>query len=120
MIIVLRDFSSTWGKKEKWYGTEYTCRLVPTELIQELKIPATSGQRDRTAKLYLPHKNRFVPTTLEVEKKNVEAPALSPRNVRNDPLVRTWFKKDDPFWVPKAALIISCRSLWPLPPPLVG
>ncbi len=30
--------------------------------------------------------------------------------VRNDPLARTWFKKDDTFWVPKANLIVSCKS----------
>lgn len=48
-------------------------------------------------------------TKLEVEKKEVKEPAL-PRIVRNDSLVRTWFKRDDTFWVPKATLAISCRS----------
>jgi insulysin len=110
MTIVSRDVPGTWEKKEKWYGTEYTCQPIPAELMDEIKKAAASGPDARTAKLHLPHKNEFVPTKLEVEKKEVQEPALAPRIIRNDPLVRTWFKKDDTFWVPKATLIISCRS----------
>ncbi|KAL2188482.1 LuxS/MPP-like metallohydrolase [Thermothelomyces heterothallicus CBS 203.75] len=110
MTIVSRDFPGKWDKKEKWYGTEYSCQPIPDDLMEEIKKAAASGPQTRTAKLHLPHKNEFVPTKLEVEKKDVKEPALAPRIVRNDPLVRTWFKKDDTFWVPKATLIISCRS----------
>ncbi|KAK4123327.1 ubiquitin carboxyl-terminal hydrolase-like protein [Parathielavia appendiculata] len=110
LTIVSRDFPGKWEKKEKWYGTEYTCQPIPADLMEDIKKAAASGPESRTAKLHLPHKNEFVPTKLEVEKKDVKEPALAPRIIRNDPLVRTWFKKDDTFWVPKATLIISCRS----------
>ncbi|KAK4156700.1 ubiquitin carboxyl-terminal hydrolase [Chaetomidium leptoderma] len=110
MTIVSRDFPGTWENKEKWYGTEYTCQPIPTKLMDDIKKAVASEPKSRTAKLHLPHKNEFVPTKLEVEKKDVKEPSLAPRIVRNDPLVRTWFKKDDTFWVPKATLIISCRS----------
>ena len=110
MSIVSRDFPGTWEHKEKWYGTEYTCQSIPAELMDEIKKAAVTAPKDRTAKLHLPHKNEFVPTKLEVEKKDVKEPAPAPRIIRNDSHVRTWFKKDDTFWVPKATLIISCRS----------
>ncbi|KAH6624653.1 Metalloenzyme, LuxS/M16 peptidase-like protein [Chaetomium sp. MPI-SDFR-AT-0129] len=110
MTIASRDFPGTWEKKEKWYGTEYTSQPIPADFQEEIKKAASSGPKDRTAKLHLPHVNEFVPTKLEVEKKEVKEPALAPRIVRNDSHVRTWFKKDDTFWVPKATLTISCRS----------
>ncbi|KAK3902491.1 Metalloenzyme, LuxS/M16 peptidase-like protein [Staphylotrichum tortipilum] len=110
MTIVSRDFPGTWENKEKWYGTEYTLQPIPADLMDGVNKAAASGPDTRTAKLHLPHKNEFVPTKLEVEKKEVKEPALAPRIVRKDALVRTWFKKDDTFWVPKATLIISCRS----------
>ncbi|KAL2024660.1 hypothetical protein VTK56DRAFT_6861 [Thermocarpiscus australiensis] len=110
MTIVSRDFPGSWDQKEKWYGTEYTCQAIPDEFMAAIKKAAASGPGDRTAKLHLPHKNQFVPTKLDVEKKEVKEAALAPRIIRNDPVVRTWFKKDDTFWVPKATLIVSCRS----------
>ena len=110
MTVISRDFPGTWENKEKWYGTEYTSQPIPADLMDGVKAAATSRPENRTAKLHLPHKNEFVPTKLEVEKKEVKEPALAPRIVRKDQLVRTWFKKDDTFWVPKATLVISCRS----------
>lgn len=110
MTIVSCHFPGSWENKEKWYGTEYTCQPIPPDFMDEIKKAAASCPESRTAKLHLPHKNQFVPTKLEVEKKEVKEPALSPRIVRNNSLARTWFKEDDTFWVPKATLAISCRS----------
>ncbi|EGY14598.1 insulin-degrading enzyme [Verticillium dahliae VdLs.17] len=95
---------------EKWYGTEYRYEDIPADFLAEIEKAAASGAKDRLPELHLPHKNNFIPTNLEVEKKEVKEPALAPRIVRNDHLARTWFKKDDTFWVPKANLVISCRN----------
>ncbi|KXX73626.1 Insulin-degrading enzyme [Madurella mycetomatis] len=110
MTIVSRNFPGAWEQREKWYGTEYTRQAIPAEFMDEITRAAASASGDRIAKLHLPHKNQFVPTKLEVEKKDVKEPALAPRIIRNDPLVRTWYKKDDTFWVPKATVIVSCRT----------
>ncbi|KAF6824712.1 zinc protease [Colletotrichum musicola] len=110
MTFVSQKFPGNWNTKEKWYGTEYSQEKIPDDLMAEIKRPATSSASDRLPELHLPHKNNFIPTRLEVEKKEVKEPALSPRVVRNDSLSRTWFKKDDTFWVPKANLVISCRN----------
>jgi len=109
--IVSREVPGKWDKKEKWYGTEYTSEPIPSEFLAEIKQAAAARVAgDRIPKLHLPHKNQFIPTKLEVEKKEVKEPAPAPRILRNDQLVRTWYKKDDAFWVPKANLIVSCKS----------
>ncbi|KAK3340911.1 Metalloenzyme, LuxS/M16 peptidase-like protein [Neurospora tetraspora] len=110
MSIVSREVPGKWEHKEKWYGTEYSLSKIPSELMEEIKKAATISDQERVPELHLPHKNQFIPTKLEVERKEVKEPALAPRIVRNDDLVRTWYKKDDTFWVPKANLIVSMKS----------
>lgn len=110
LTIVSRDVPGKWKNKEKWYGTEYTREPIPSGFLEEIKKAASSAAKDRIPNLHLPHKNQFIPTKLEVEKKEVKETALAPRIIRNDQFVRTWYKKDDTFWVPKANFIVSCKS----------
>ncbi|KMQ45885.1 hypothetical protein HL42_3385 [Trichophyton rubrum] len=107
--IVSQHFPGGWDKKEKWYGTEYKVEKVPEDLLSEIRrsLETSIG---RTPELHMPHKNEFVPTRLDVEKKEVDEPAKRPSLIRRDDQVRTWFKKDDTFWVPKAALEITLRT----------
>ena len=110
MFIVSRKFPGTWNKKEKWYGTEYRYEDIPAELMSELKSTMQMPASKRLAELHLPHKNSFIPNKLEVEKREVPQPALSPRVLRNDEAARTWWKKDDTFWVPKANVTVSLKN----------
>ncbi|KAG6014527.1 hypothetical protein E4U43_006434 [Claviceps pusilla] len=110
MTIVSRNFPGNWDKKEKWYGTEYRYEKIPEELMVELRAAMQMSKAERLADLHLPHKNNFIPSKLEVEKKEVAQPALAPRVVRNDHLARTWWKKDDTFWVPKASVVVSLKT----------
>ncbi len=110
LTVVSRDVPGKWDKKEKWYGTEYTTKPIAGDLMEEINRAVTGSSKERIPQLHLPHRNQFIPTKLEVEKKEVKEPALAPRIVRNDQLARTWYKKDDTFWVPKANLIVSCKS----------
>nr|XP_036584366.1 zinc protease [Colletotrichum truncatum]KAF6793884.1 zinc protease [Colletotrichum truncatum] len=110
MTIISQKFPGNWNQKEKWYGTEYCLEKIPDDFMTEIREAAASPASARPTDLHLPHKNNFIPTRLGVEKKEVKEPALSPHVVRNDSLARTWFKKDDTFWVPKANLKISCRN----------
>jgi len=110
ITIVSRDVPGKWDKKEKWYGTEYTYEPIPADFMEEVRRAAVCLASERIPKLHLPHKNQFIPTKLEVEKKEVKEPSIAPRIIRNDPYVRTWYKKDDTFWVPKANFIVSCKS----------
>ncbi|KAL5322523.1 hypothetical protein ACEPPN_010496 [Leptodophora sp. 'Broadleaf-Isolate-01'] len=113
MSVVSQNFPGSWKEKERWYGTEYTYEKIPADFLAEIKVAATSTPKNRFAELHLPHENQFIPTKLEVEKKEIKEPAISPKLIRNDDLVRTWYKKDDQFWVPKANLFVNCRNTLP-------
>jgi insulysin len=110
MSVVSQEFPGGWDQKEHWYGTEYKYEKIPADFLEDIKRAANSHVGDRLPELHLPHKNEFIPTNLEVEKKEVKAPSKAPKLTRNDDLVRTWFKKDDTFWVPKANLFVSCKT----------
>lgn len=110
MSIVSQTFPGEWPEKEKWYGTEYKNEKIPADLLAEIKHAGTATGKDRLAELHLPHHNEFIPTKLEVEKKDIKEPVVTPKLIRNDDLVRTWYKKDDTFWVPKANLFVNCRN----------
>ena len=110
MTIVSRDFPGDWDQKEKWYGTEYKSEPIPDSLRDAAERAGQTTAKDRLADLHLPHKNEFIPTKLSVEKKEVEEPAKAPKLIRNDEGVRTWWKKDDQFWVPKANIYVTLRT----------
>lgn len=110
MVIVSRVFPGNWDQKEKWYGTEYRSESIPSDLMAEFQKAAAVSPEQRLSSLHLPHKNNFIPNQLEVEKKEVAEPAVAPRLLRNDSRARTWWKKDDIFWVPKANVVVSLRT----------
>ncbi|KAF2269404.1 LuxS/MPP-like metallohydrolase [Lojkania enalia] len=109
--IVSQDFPGGWDRKEKWYGTEYKTEKIPEDFLAEIRQAFES--KERPAGLHFPHKNEFIPNRLEVEKKEVDEPLKAPKLIRNDENVRTWYKKDDQFWTPKASLFVNFRT--PLP-----
>ncbi|KAH8762143.1 hypothetical protein F5883DRAFT_524145 [Diaporthe sp. PMI_573] len=102
-------------EKEKWYGTEYTCEKISCEFLDEIEKAATSSSADHISKLHLPHKNQLIPAKLEVDKKEVKEPAVAPIIVKNDGLARTWYKKDDRFWIGKKDLIVEALEEEPRP-----
>ncbi|TFB05329.1 Putative zinc protease [Trichoderma ghanense] len=106
LCVVSQTFPGTWEKREKWYGTEYTYERIPKDQMEDWKRAMEAPSQSRLSELHLPHKNAFIPNRLEVEKKEVSEPALAPRILRNDEAARTWWKKDDTFWVPKANVIV--------------
>jgi insulysin len=110
MSVVSQEFPGDWDQKEHWYGTEYKYEKIPADFLEEIKRAAASDSGERLAELHLPRKNQFIPTKLEVEKKDVKEATRAPKLIRNDDLIRAWFKKDDQFWVPKANVYICCKN----------
>ncbi|KAK4701450.1 insulysin, partial [Phenoliferia sp. Uapishka_3] len=90
--------------KEQWYGTEYT--IVPTsETVLKGKSPAAYPE------LALPKPNSFIPANLDIKNKvEVDEPAKRPLSIRNTPISRVWYKKDDRWWVPRAGAFFLLRS----------
>lgn len=110
ILLTGKEASADWPLKEKWYGTEYKVEDMPTDFRKELGATVSAPASSRPSELYLPGKNEFVPQRLDVEKKEVDRPATTPKLIRNDENVRVWHKKDDQFWVPKANVFICLRS----------
>ncbi|PFH54234.1 hypothetical protein AMATHDRAFT_53111 [Amanita thiersii Skay4041] len=96
---------ATW-LKEPWYGTEYRVERFDENFLQLANSP-----NDIEA-LFLPGPNEFMPSNLDVEKKDVPEIAKRPHLIRETALSQLWHKKDDRFWIPKANVIIDmCSSL---------
>ncbi|KAF2673613.1 LuxS/MPP-like metallohydrolase [Microthyrium microscopicum] len=110
ITVVSQNYPGTWDKKEAWYGTEYSYQPWPKDFKKMIIDAAGARSADRPSQLHLPHKNEFIPTRLDVEKKEVLTPAIAPKLIRNDQYVRIWYKKDDQFWVPKANVKITLRT----------
>ncbi|KAI0526167.1 Metalloenzyme, LuxS/M16 peptidase-like protein [Xylaria bambusicola] len=99
-----------WNERENWYGTEYILEKIPEGLLAELLKVVNIPVGGQIPSLHLPTKNRFLPSNPEVTRKEFGRPVLAPRLIRNNQVGRTWWKKDDTFWVPKATTIISIRN----------
>ncbi|KAF5373799.1 hypothetical protein D9758_000838 [Tetrapyrgos nigripes] len=102
------DAKAVW-QKEPWYGTQYRVERFGDELLAKASI--ASGKND-IPELFLPGPNKFIPTNLEVDKREVAEPSERPYLIRRTPLSTLWHKKDDQFWVPKAQIYIDMRSLY--------
>ncbi|KAJ7580245.1 Metalloenzyme, LuxS/M16 peptidase-like protein [Mycena floridula] len=91
-------------ESEPWYGTQYFVERFDDKFVQEANVP------NDIPEFVLPKPNEFIPTNLDVEKKEVLEPLEEPIVVRETPLSTLWHKKDDRFWVPKARVSIDMRS----------
>ena len=110
LTIVSQKYPGDWPLKERWYGTEYKVERISPEFAAAVKAAEDVTSKTRIPELHLPHRNEFIPSKLTVEKKEVAEPMKAPKLIRNDELARTWWKKDDKFWVPRANVFITLRN----------
>ncbi|CAF9915700.1 MAG: Insulinase (Peptidase M16) [Heterodermia speciosa] len=110
LMIVSQHFPGDWDQKEKWYGTDYKIESIPADFDAAVKEAGKTTPQTRIPELFLPHINEFIPTKLDVEKREVPEPTKAPKLIRNDEEARTWWKKDDQFWVPKGNVLVSMRN----------
>lgn len=109
--VVCRDCpKGNWEATEKWYGTEYRVEKIPQEFLNEIRSIFSKGLGELVEELHLPHKNEFIPTNFEVQKKDVKEPSKIPSLIKHTELSRVWYKKDDTFWVPKANMFCTLRK----------
>lgn len=91
-----------YDSKEKWYGTEYTIRDLPKEFLK----PTTPIDG-----LSLPPPNSFISTKFQVDKMdNILYPTRRPKCLNDDQFGRTWHKKDDRWWLPRASVVLMMRN----------
>lgn len=110
LTIISQQYPGDWPMKEKWYGTEYKVEKISSDFAAAVKRAEEVTSKDRIPDLHLPHKNEFIPSKLTVEKKEIAEPLKTPKLIRNDELFRTWWKKDDKFWVPRANVFVTLRN----------
>lgn len=109
-LTVVSQTVGEWDQKERWYGTEYRCERINPKFEAAVKAAGESTSETRPKDLHLPHRNEFIPTKLTVEKRECPQPLKAPKLIRNDESARTWWKKDDRFWVPKGNVCITLRN----------
>ncbi len=110
LTVVGPDFDDRMDQREQWYGTQYHLEKIPDDFRERIAKAASSTAGDRLPELRLPNKNDFIPTNFDVAKQETKSPLKAPKLVRDDDAARTWWKKDDTFWVPKGTLQISIRN----------
>ncbi|KAG9318652.1 Metalloenzyme, LuxS/M16 peptidase-like protein [Chiua virens] len=91
-------------QSERWYGTGYIVERWDNEFLAQAQ-----GLND-IQELHLPNRNEFIPTNLEVEKREVSEPHKRPHLIYKTDISEVWYKKDDQFWLPKACVVIDIRS----------
>lgn len=110
LTVVSQKYPGDWPLKERWYGTEYKVEKISPDFAAAVQKAEEVTSKDRIPDLHLPHRNEFIPSKLSVEKKEVGETLKAPRLIRSDELVRTWWKKDDKFWVPRANVFVTLRN----------
>ncbi|KIK90629.1 hypothetical protein PAXRUDRAFT_831530 [Paxillus rubicundulus Ve08.2h10] len=91
-------------QSEKWYGTGYTVQRWDDKFLVEAQGP------NDIQEMHLPSKNEFIPSNLDVEKREISEPQKRPHLVYESEMLTVWHKKDDQFWLPKASVIMEIRS----------
>jgi len=96
----------------KYYDAAYSVEKISPEQIQKWEDIAVH------AELHLPNVNEFIPDSLEVvvpktktkKEEGVEEVKAVPTIVKDNNLIRVWYKPDDTFFLPKAVLKVAMSS----------
>ncbi|GAB6025052.1 hypothetical protein CHUAL_010157 [Chamberlinius hualienensis] len=103
LAVVGKKFEGTTDRVEQWYGTEYREGLIPDETLEKWRNVGSNPS------LRLPLRNDFIPTNFELverEEKELSVPEL----IKENALARVWFKQDNTYLLPKAALYFQITS----------
>ncbi|XP_072943184.1 insulin-degrading enzyme isoform X2 [Epargyreus clarus] len=103
--IVAKCFAEKCTQVEPWYGTKYL-----QEDIEDAKINAWKAAKP-PPELHLPPPNEFIPSRLDLEtSSDVTSEAIAPAIIKDTPLMRLWFKRDNEFMLPKAFVTMDLVS----------
>ncbi|KAF7323964.1 Insulin-degrading enzyme [Mycena kentingensis (nom. inval.)] len=97
-------FPDAVWEQEPWYGTKHYVEKFEPAFLEQAQAP------NDISELYLPGPNPFIPTNVEVIKRDVLEPSKRPFNIRETPVSSLWHKQDDRFWVPKAFALMNLLS----------
>ena len=103
VMVISQKFKEEAQETEEWYGTKFKVEQIPAETIKMLSNVSLDE------KFQLPDKNIFIPTNFELVDEMQRNPN-HPLIIGKTPLMRTWFKQDNEFHLPKASIRISFLS----------
>ncbi|KAF9347764.1 Insulinase (Peptidase M16) [Mortierella sp. AD094] len=89
---------------EKWFGTGYHVDQVSASLMERLQNLALHPEFN------LPPPNEFLPKSFEIFKTTKLATSTHPALIKDTPLIRLWYKKDNVFLIPKVNIFFRLYS----------
>ncbi|XP_045505756.1 insulin-degrading enzyme [Colias croceus] len=105
IAVVAKCFAERCTQTEPWYGTKYLQEDIEEEKLKEWR------EAKPPPSLHLPPPNEFIPSRLELETEpDPTAEAVAPIIIRDTPLMRAWFKRDNEFKLPKAFITLDLVS----------
>ncbi|KPJ02224.1 Insulin-degrading enzyme [Papilio xuthus] len=103
--VVAKHFAEKCTQIEPWYGTKYYEEEIEESKIKEWEKARAGGE------LHLPPPNEFLPDRLELETSHDSTTdSIAPIILKDTPLMRLWFKRDNEFKLPKAYLTVDFFS----------
>ncbi|XP_068625858.1 insulin-degrading enzyme [Battus philenor] len=103
--VLAKRFADKCTQVEPWYGTKYL-----QEDIDQAKIKEWESVKP-IPELHLPHPNEFLPSRLQLETSpDPTTDAVAPTILKDTPLMRLWFKRDNEFRLPKAFITFDMVS----------
>ncbi|XP_059056588.1 insulin-degrading enzyme [Achroia grisella] len=105
IAVVAKCFGEKCTQTEPWYGTKYLQEDIEEAKIKEWKSVTSCPE------LCLPPVNEFIPARLQLETSDDPTiDAIAPAIIKDTPLMRLWFKRDNEFLLPKAVITFDIVS----------
>ena len=98
-----QDFEGETDQVSAYYNAGYSVERISPKLIEKMSLVVPHPE------LHLPEENLFIPKNLDVVVPKV-FPHIVPFLIKDDNMMRVWYKADDTFYNPKAVLIVSVIS----------
>ncbi|XP_065364663.1 nardilysin-like [Calliphora vicina] len=107
MLVTQQTYENVvYDKKEKWFGTEYTSKEIPSKWLKMWQ------NTERMPELYLPTANAFISHDFRIfwrENGEKELPQTPEKLLQTD-TAELWFRQDDKFLLPHAYMYFHLMS----------
>ncbi|CAK1554529.1 unnamed protein product [Leptosia nina] len=105
LAVIAKCFGDKCKETEPWYGTKFMQEDISEEQLKVWRSVKSSPE------LHLPPSNEFIPTRLDLETEpDSTTDAIAPVIIKDTPLMRIWFKRDNEFQLPKAFVTLDFVS----------
>ncbi|XP_075989549.1 insulin degrading metalloproteinase [Anticarsia gemmatalis] len=103
--VVAKAFGDKCTMTEPWYGTKYLQEDIDESKLKEWETVEVCKE------LHLPPPNEFIPSRLALEKcDDSTCDTVAPAIIKDNTIMRLWYKKDNEFLLPKAVITFDFVS----------